>query len=271
MDAQFTAIAHEAGIAASHIGAGVTSLQHANHAHRAYYYQSFFALSVGFERSAKLALVIHHALTHGTFPPSADLRRYGHDLTTLLEHVDNVAVSNGLSGPDDRLPRHSVHAAIISVLSEFASNVTRYYNLDFLTSSPHTAPNDAVTDWFNRVLVQVKALHYPERVRLRHESRAATLEALVGGHASVMHTTETGIPIRSITDATTHGLAVDHIKPYTRMYVLQIARFLARLMNTFSHATYGPRQQRIPDLNDFYRWYDTDDRFFRSKKVWSIH
>ena len=56
-DPTWLALAREAGLAAEHIGIGATALGRANYAQEAYYAQAFFALSVGFERAAKLEII----------------------------------------------------------------------------------------------------------------------------------------------------------------------------------------------------------------------
>ena len=78
------ALAREAASAAEHIGIGATALGKANHAENAYYSQAFFALSVGFERSTKLALSVASALDGDGFADGRTLKGYGHDLSKLL-------------------------------------------------------------------------------------------------------------------------------------------------------------------------------------------
>jgi hypothetical protein len=53
MNKIWQAIAHEASLAAEHIGIGATAIGKANYAD-AYYAQAFFALTTGFERASKL-------------------------------------------------------------------------------------------------------------------------------------------------------------------------------------------------------------------------
>ena len=92
MNTLWRALADEAGLAAEHLAIGVTALGRANYAQRAYYAQAFFALSVGLERSAKLAIVVDHAVrSGGAFPSSAEMKAYGHKLDTLLECADTIA------------------------------------------------------------------------------------------------------------------------------------------------------------------------------------
>ena len=271
MNPEFQAISREAGIAATHIGIGVSALHDANHAEDGYYGQAFFALSIGLERSAKLVLVIDHALNNkGDFPPHKVLMGYGHRLDALLHSTDSIAEARGIA-PSDRLPQSAIHGAMISVLTNFAANVTRYYNLDFLTNAPRTAADDVVSEWHREVTTRVIASHYPDRVRRRNELRAANLDAMIGDVMRVMHTSETGTPLHSVEAAAVHGAATEYVKPWTRMYVLQIARFLSKVMFTLSIAAYEQRLQSIPHLSDFYRIFMNDDRYFRARKRWSVY
>jgi hypothetical protein len=271
MNPEFQAISREAGIAAAHIGIGVTALGDANYAEDAYYGQAFFALSIGFERSAKLALVVDHALNNGgAFPSHKILKDFGHRLNDLLAKADNIAEMRTLTG-DGRLPQGDIHKAIIAVLSKFAANVTRYYNLDFLTNAPSVAAEDAVSEWHREVTSRVLALHYPARVRARDEARASQMQSLMGGFSSVVHTSETGAAIRSVEAAALHGAATEYVKPWTRMYVLQIARFISELMFALTGVAYGQQAASIPHLSEFYAIYMNDDRYFRARKRWSIY
>ena len=139
MNEQWEALAHEAGIAAEQMAIGITALGKATYAFPAYYGQAFFALTTGFERSCKLALVVDHAvLNDGIFPPESEFRRYGHNLRQLLDEADRISERLNSAGGLDRLPRSPTHIAIIEILSDFASNVTRYYNLDLLVGTART-------------------------------------------------------------------------------------------------------------------------------------
>src|SRR5262245_23587375 len=105
---------------------GVTALSRANYAQHAYYGQAFFALTIGFERASKLAIVVDHAVDHdGQFPAHKVLRDYCHRLKELLNDTDRIAERRGLANPDHRLPKSPIHDGIVTVLSDFASNLTR--------------------------------------------------------------------------------------------------------------------------------------------------
>lgn len=126
------ALQREAGSAAQHLGLGATMLGSADYAQQASYTAAFFALSVGLERSCKLALVVDHVLTHGgSFPSNGDVKGYRHDLRKLLSDVEAIAARRGVT--DARLPDSPIHRAIIDIIADFATNATRYYNIDLVT------------------------------------------------------------------------------------------------------------------------------------------
>src|SRR5262245_9371738 len=91
------ALAREAATAAEHLAIGATALGQANYAQDARYGQAFFALSVGIERSCKLALVVDHAVEHlGVFPTNEGVLRYRHNLRRLLDRLDEIGARRGL-------------------------------------------------------------------------------------------------------------------------------------------------------------------------------
>ena len=202
MNETWVAVSREAALAAEHLASGATLLGKANYAQQAYYYQAFFALSVGFERSAKLALAIDRSLTTGSFPTHSQLRDYGHKLDALLALLDSMAQERSPTKPTARLPRTDIHDGIISVLSEFASNVTRYYNLDLITGSHRIAGViDPIRSWHERVFIPVSRLHYSARRRGKVETDALLVEQLIGDSSLVRHIDESGELLTDVAEA----------------------------------------------------------------------
>ena len=272
MNETWQALAREAGIAAEHMAMGVSALGKADHARHAYYGQAFFALTIGFERSAKLALVVDYAIEHeGVFPDHAVLRKHSHHLRGLLEHADGIASRRGI--PDQyRLPRTPIHEGIVSVLSDFATNVTRYYNLDLVTGDPRArTQDDPIRAWFSRVTAPVLASHYRPRHRRQHECNAALMQQVLGPYTRVSHHAETGEPLSTLYEASLQTGVTNFAKPYTRMYVLQIARFLSVLLSELGHAGYQLSTPLVPHLSEFFAIFFNDDNYFKKRKVWSIY
>lgn len=267
---KWTALAREGTSAAEHILFGATALGRANYANSAHYTQGFFSLSIGFERAAKLALVVDHALRKGgAFPDNAILRSYGHRLDELLGSVRDIASRHGTGGEE---PTGPIHSAIVATLAQFANNVTRYYNLDLVTEAPKAAGlEDPISRWYREVTVPVLETHYGDAQRARHEARAAFAEEAYGHLTLVRHTSETGDPIASAQEAIVHAEAGKVAKRWERMYVLRIGRFLGLTLIELSHAANRAQVVEVPDFGDMFGILNNKDRYFRDRATWSIY
>ncbi|MFA5180274.1 MAG: hypothetical protein WC405_03075 [Syntrophales bacterium] len=272
MNPTWNAIAREAALAAEHLGNGATILGKANYAHHAHYGQAFFSLSTGFERAAKLAFVVDHALTNaGAFPPNEEVRDYGHNLARLLDQADAIAERLGLPA-NVRLPRSEIHAGIVEVLTDFANNITRYYNLDFITGNPRIAQRDDPTKaWFRLVVTPVLRKHYGSRQQERHRRNAQLISEFMQPITMVRHVAETGEPLDTVFDASLQTGVSEFAKPYVRMYVMQLVRFIGRLLSELGYAAYGTQIETIPHLSEFFAIFNNDDEYFLRRKTWSIY
>lgn len=269
MDRIWLAIHREASLAAEHLAFGATMLGKANYAQQAYYYQAFFALSVGLERSSKLALAVDSGLRDGRFPTDKEMRAYGHRLDTLIEAVGAVATSRGI---DAEVPSSEINGAILHVLTDFADNVTRYYNLAALAGGPKVAGVvDPLQAWHEQVFTPVVDAHYGLQKRVVDQANAKVVADLLAGHAAVLHHTETGDVLTDIEAASALMGVTKAIQPWVRMYVLQFARFFYEVMSDLGFAAMQQGRADIPYLSEYYAIYCNDDAYFRSRKVWTIH
>lgn len=268
MNEVWQALAGEAEMAAEHLGIGATALGRANYAEKGYYSQSFFALSVGFERACKLILVLDHALTSGDFPSERQVRRYGHDLSKLLDSADRVAERFQLA--ESRLPRTPIHQGIVITLSNFATNVTRYYNLDVLTGAPGVEEReDPIVEWVRRVTQPVLERHYTGWAERRHLDNAAAIEAVAGPYMAIRFFTEDGTLIDSAGAASMRTAETEYARRWERMYVLQLARFVGSLLGELGYL--GRASYEIPHLSEYFGIFRNSDRYFRERKTWLIH
>lgn len=273
MNEIWQALAREAGLSAEHLAIGITALGKANYAQQAYYGQAFFALTIGLERAAKLALVIDHSLEHnGVFPSYQMIRGYSHNLKELLEKADEIAERRGLSAPEDRLPRTSIHTGIVQVLTDFANNVTRYYNLDLVTGDPRATTHvDPVRAWYEKVIIPVLVAHYCQSKKERHRSNARLIAQMLGSDAKILYHAENGHLMDSAYEASMQTAITDFAKPYVRMYVMQIARFFSSLFSELGNAAHRYQLEAIPELSEFFAIFNNRDEYFRQRKSWSIY
>jgi hypothetical protein len=268
-DTIWRAITREASSAAEHMAIGATAIGRARHDRVSVYAQAFFALSVGFERSAKLAVAIDHALDGGEFPTRAQLRGYGHNLRRLLQAVEEIHGRRALALRHGGLPETSVHLAIVDVLTSFATNVTRYYNLEVLGADSGSARDDPIASWYSDVTLPVLDLHYSKQRAERDGLRAAFAAEVLGSVSVVRGVAETGESINTVAEATLRSLQAEAARPWERMYVMQIARFLGATLvklADLAHETKLP----VPFLEEFFFIFAQDDAYFRSRKTWSL-
>jgi hypothetical protein len=263
------ALAREAGSAAEHIAFGVTVLRRANYAQTAYYSQAFFSLSVGLERSCKLAMLLDYAIDHeGSFPANSVLRAYGHDLERLMTKAADINATRGFT---NKPPTTLIHLSIIRTLSDFASNVTRYYNLEVLTGEAHArGRDDPISSWNEKVTKPILEAHYPESSRRRDEKNANALELLMGHMSRAFHSDEVGSPMITLYEQALNSARADFARRWERRYILQIARFIGRTIIDLT-GTAQRRRMRIPFLDEFYSIFDNDDSYFLERKTWSIY
>jgi hypothetical protein len=127
-DPRAIAFNREAELAKRLTCSGLTALRKATPARPGIYYDAFFGLSIGLERLAKLAWLIDECIQrNGAFPTDKDLRKFGHDIQTLIKKAQLIQRSQSAYL---MLPTDSVTDHIIKFLSEFADGA-RYYNIDF--------------------------------------------------------------------------------------------------------------------------------------------
>ena len=262
----------EAAISAEHLATGATIIGKSNYAYHAHFGQAFFSLSTGIERGAKLALAIYHALKNdGDFPEPRVLRSYGHNLSDLLTELDLKAEEAGLP-PSERLPRSQIHSGIIRVLTEFASNVTRYYNLDFVMDNVHRdASGDPVKSWYEQVTVPILEKHLKPAKKTKIQEGARMASALMESFSIVSHTSESGEHLSSVYEASLKTGMTEFVNPYVRMYVLHFARFYSHIMSDLTFAAYKKGMSSIPHLSEFFAIFHNEGSYLRNRKVWSIY
>lgn len=266
------ALSREAAIAAEHLGAGATIIGKSNYAQHANYGQAFFSISTGIERGAKLALAVNHALSNqGRFPDPKTLRAYGHNLTDLLNAMNVLAEKLGLPS-SRRLPSNEISSGIVKVLTEFASNITRYYNLDFVTGNVHSrAEGDPLESWFKFVTTPIIEKHLTEKRKNKIEKNARLTFGALEPHSVVSFTSETGQHLNTAYSASLQTGLTEFANPYARMYVLQFARFYSHIMTELTYISYTEKIDFIPHLSDFFGIFNNKDSYFKNRKTWSIY
>ncbi len=269
--AQHTAVIREAQLAASQIAHGVTALGKATHAQPGFYTEAFFGLSIGLERMGKLIVLADYAIEHkGAFPTDTEMKKIGHNIEALLPKCGLIGNKVNPDREYRARPTSPIHQAIENTLSLFAKHL-RYYNLTYLSGAT-TDRRDPISLWWTSVCEPILEVHYSEKARRLDEIDAGFMSTLMDGSAYVVHTSEEGDPIGDFSTFYKRGRANIVAQKYTRLYVLQIVRWLASIIYELSHeGAYTHQISPLLGCNEPFTIFYNDDRDLKKWKKWSIY
>ena len=278
-------ISREAQFAAEILAAGVTALNKADYTQTAHYAQMFFSLSIGLERAAKLTLCLEHIALNGQLPNSDTIRQfrqYSHKLRTLIREVERVGETL-LPNVENytQLPNSQITDNIVRILSDFSTNLTRYYNLDAISSSVRSDAYDPVAAWYKDVTMLVLRNHVTKRQLANIEKKVHNIGAQIHGLTLVGFLSEDLEPVSDVF-ALLERIGLDSIsKPYTRMYVLQICRVIATVIVNVTYiaqkqldktsSNCGKNPTDLPAMREIFGLFLCDDTYFRTRKTWTIY
>ena len=267
---EWHALGRESQLAASQIAIGVTALGRASYADKGRYAQAFFGLSIGLERMAKLILIAEHCIQNqGRFPTDAELRRFGHDIESLLSHCEPIAQKYRVGKKYADRPDSLIHMGIVDTLSEFAK-LSRYYNLDLVAGGKAAQLPEPIWAWWTRVGVPILDKHYTAARRKRDYEHATIIGAMMGGHAMVLHHDESGRQITDMAELSALTGATKIVQKYGQLYSLHLVRWLTYTIFELSHT--GAYRDRIVALLGLYEPFGqfmNDDAYLRGRRRWT--
>lgn len=230
------------------------------------YYEAFFALSIGFERLGKIAIILDYAIDHdGAFPADKKLRTIGHDLETLLRESRRVRAKHPTTDHMAFFPEDVAVTRIISFLSKFAQT-TRYYNLDFLRTGASEDSDDPLYAWHSLVGHEILGSHYTQRMREKDEAKARAISDSME-QTTVLYnfSTEDGTPISNIRSLFFHHRRIEVTQQWAQYYALKISRFLSCLIADLEN------EAKQPYLTEFLWPFRADDSDLKRYKTWTIY
>lgn len=278
-------ISREAQFAAEILAVGVTALNKADYTRTAHYAQMFFCLSIGLERAAKLTLCLEHIALNGQLPNSSTIRQfrqYSHKLETLLREVERVGETLVTHIENHtRLPNTPITDNIVRILSDFSTNLTRYYNLDAIGSNVRSDAYDPVAAWYNDVTMLALRKHVTKRQLANIEMTVHDMGTRMDEITLVDLLSEDLDPVTDVYTVL-ERIGLDNIsKPYTRMYVLQICRVIATVIVEVTYiaqnqlnmtsSNCGENTTDLPAMREIFGLFLCDDKYFRTRKTWSIY
>ena len=269
------ALHREVSLVRQLIGSGATSLGKANYADKTgEYYNAFFGLSVGLERLAKLIMVADHAIsTGGRLPDQGTIRKFGHEISKLLDKADAIAKCHKLS-LDYHRPTDAIASKVIECLDAFAdAKRGRYANFAALGDPHLEAEFEPIRKWWNEVAELILEEHcVGKAVEKRVHDNAGIVDALMSEHASVLYINETGEVMQDLLSASIRTGQTKIVQRFGRYYALTIVRWLSDVFSKLTHqACYHHKMHAFFGHSEFFSGFRVEDQYLKSRKIWPAH
>jgi hypothetical protein len=158
------------------------------------------------------------------------------------------------------------HSAILAVLHNYAEG-DRYSNIDLLVGGRQS--KDPIAEWFNAVDLPLFDSHVSARKKAAIFRNAAYVAKMMGGHAGVLHTSETGREITDLEEASRLTGMYGAVAPYRQLSVLQVIRYWVELLSELEHIAHREvHREDIPFFGELFAIFMNGDEYFRSRKTW---
>lgn len=226
----------EAGLTATCIKQGLTSLRKANFVEKGYYYQAFFLLSIGIERLLKLTVIAIKLTEENKFPTNESLRKdFGHNIEKLIQKtIENINPNNSILKDD------IIYEQIITFLTEYAKSA-RYYNLDSLTGG--VANEDPLHSW-QKIQSIIKVRHIKEWPLTQSDK---LYFQIINNNSTFLFTNEVDKPLENASDYFIESALVEKLQGFSVYYFHRLISFLVNNLVLVSE-----RKHMLPTYHEFF-------------------
>ncbi|MCK9319223.1 hypothetical protein [Methanoculleus sp.] len=229
---RFKLLNREAELSSGLIAGGLENLKKINRSD-SFYYEAFYALSIGIERLLKLLILVEGR--------PANLKKVGHNLRELFSIVE-------ISFSED-----SMEMAIIDFLSDF-SNRNRYSILDTLSSNNEEISSEPIMDFYQTIGQFILEKH--NFISFKY------LINLQSSWINFFHIEEDFEENEDQMQMLLIPKKKEFIAKYTSMY---IGRIINPVLERLREASY--KDKDIPCLYEHFLYLSGDDNFFKSRKT----
>lgn len=252
---------------------GLTALRNANLGDKkGLFYSAFFELSIGFERTMKLILILDHMAKNNLIPPDSKIiKSYGHKLISMFDSTKTVCGKNGLNLLQD-FQADSLSIIILTFLDHFAHTDGRYANINKLTGHRHHAMADPLVQW-GEIANLIFQKHATNRQRQRAKLNGQAVSAAFGDAVTSL-----------ISDLDQQHPDVAHL--FTRVWELDVAAkhaifalvtLISALRDVFDSVCGNAWKSNppgpsgladVPDMKEFFQFAWPDRKYVMRKKRW---
>jgi hypothetical protein len=198
----------------------------------AFYYQSFYAMSMGLERLMKLIIHIEQ--------PATNPFKLGHNLEDLCVFL-NIGFPSG-----------SIESDILTFLSAFAKG-DRYTIVDFLYhGDSKRLSKEPILNFYNTILSSVLKQHPPKR---------SIVLPNLDDIGYVLHIKEDLSEIQGLNDLMEHSQIIEHASKYCAMY-------MARVLKPFVERLETHEGNPNPHFSEHFKFLPFKDEYYLTRKTY---
>lgn len=265
----FILLQQEAHIVRSCLLIGLNEIRNANIGERGRFYTAFYQLSIGLERALKLVLILDHMVTNDLVTPdSQSIRGFGHDIISLMDACEAVAINRSYSFASD-FQLEQINLDILAFLSEFALGA-RYANLDALASG--STPREPFVSWGD-ILSLITVSDVPSRTIRKVINEGSVLAPKLENVLLIRTTNLDATPL-TLEEWLTVPRLHEHASRYAVLRIAAILNPVIELIIALSddaksiNDSIDPQVAHIPYMRDFFRFFYFDRRYILRKKRW---
>jgi len=252
---------------------GLTALRRANLGDKkGLFYSAFFELSIGFERTMKLVLILDHmARNHLTPPDSKTVEDYGHKLRSLFDATKVVCATHGVTVLDAFQP-HSLPIVILDFLDDFAHPGGRYSNINKLTGNRHQAMADPIVQW-GEIASQIMQTHATPKEHERAQSNGHMASTAFGNAAACLMSDMDQRPM-DVARLFTRTSELDAAARHAIYALVSLIAALRDVIDSLCESAWAANPPSntgmadVPDMKEFFQFAWADRQYVMRKRQW---
>lgn len=252
---------------------GLTALRRANLGDKkGLFYSAFFELSIGFERTLKLVLLLDHMARNQLTPPdSKTVEDYGHKLRAFFDGAKTICATRSVSALDVFQP-DSLLVAILGFLDDFAHSGGRYSNINKLTGHKHQAMTDPIVQW-GEIANRIMREHATPRERKRAELNGQMANVAFGNVAASL-ISDLNQQLMGAASLHVRASELDTAAKYAIYELVTLIAALREVIDSLCESawTVNPYGKSgvadVPDMKEFFQFAWADKKYVMRKRQW---
>lgn len=252
---------------------GLTALRRANLGDKkGLFYSAFFELSIGFERTLKLVLILDHMARNQLVPPDSEtVEDYGHKLRSLFDAAKGVCAVHGLTALDAFQP-DSLPIVILGFLDNFAHPGGRYSNINKLTGHKHQTMADPIAQW-GEIANRIMREHATHKERERAKLNGLVASATFGDAAASLISDLNQQPM-DVAPLHVRASELDTAAKHAIYALVTLIAALREVVDSLCEAAWSATPPgtsgvaTVPDMNEFFQFAWADRKYVMRKRRW---